>query len=105
MQFVCNLVHADGAFMPRMLKRAASAAVRKPVHYVFLANLGRRRAYFTHRPETNSVLSGPSCTDPFVIEFANAELSACALFTIGVRARERLEPIMLPQLSPFLAFA
>ena len=89
MQFVCNLVRADGVKMPRMLKRAASAAVPKPVQYVFQANLGRRRAHFTHHPETSSVLSSPSSTDPSVIELANAELSACALLTVGVRARER----------------
>ena len=74
-----------------MLKLAASAAVRQPVQYVFfLANLGRRRAAGGVRaplpapPETSSVRSVPSSTDLSVIEFANAELSVCALCTACV---------------------
>ena len=75
--------------MPRMLRLAASAAVRKPVQYVFFwpISTGGVRAPRTARKPVQC--SQARVADTSVIEFANAELSACALCTAGVRARER----------------
>ena len=78
-----------------MLKQLAPPSANQFSMFFLLANLGQRRTAGGVRApppapsETSSVRSGPSSTDLFVIEFANAELSVCALCTACVQARDR----------------